>query len=241
MNAFRCFIVLILLVAVPGFALGAQDQSITPDFSKQLVEQIRTKTLQMKSTYAGIEFNEDSTIKTFDSKKEELQETIRVLLVKRDFHQRDTEITVLQYEKNGEEQPLSEYEPREEKPQYQVFAEDSDKYYDIDVVARKTVNDKNCYQLKITPKEKTARHIKGDLYYTIDTLELVRFEGTIADFTFGLKELHIIVDYRTLDGIPVPLSSAINLVAHVPIIYPNKKVEITSVISNQKIIYKLES
>ncbi|HOO50979.1 MAG TPA: hypothetical protein PLK94_06800 [Alphaproteobacteria bacterium] len=241
MHIVRWFTILLLLGAVPGLVSGSQDQSITPDFSRQLIERIQAKTLQTKGTYDGIEFNEDTTIQTFDAETEKLQETVRVLLVKRNFHQKDTEVVVLKYEKDGKEQPLSDYKPMQEKPQYEVFAEDGDKYYDVDVVACTNIDDKKCYRLKITPKEKTARHIQGDLYYTADTLDLVRFEGTIAEFTVGLKELHMVLDYRTVDGIPVPLCRTINLVVHMPIVFPHKKMVIETVITNQKIIYKSEA
>ncbi len=84
----RCLIILILPFAIPCIAVGSQNQSITPEFSKQLAAQIRTKTLQMKKKYSGFEFTEDTTAETFHSESGELQDTTRVLLAKRTYHQK---------------------------------------------------------------------------------------------------------------------------------------------------------
>ena len=108
----------------------------------------------MKRNYDGIEFNEDTTIQTFDAETEKLQETVRVLLVKRNFNQKDTEVVVLKYEKDGREQPLSDYKPMQEKPQYEVFAEDGDKYYDVDVVACTTIDGKKMLPVKDNAERK---------------------------------------------------------------------------------------
>ncbi|MCP4755460.1 MAG: hypothetical protein GY866_31740 [Proteobacteria bacterium] len=227
----------ILWVLLSSLVLAAQDQTVTPKMSNEIVERIRAKTIERNKKYSGIESVEDTLAQTFDSETGELQESTRVVLVRRYYYYENAEVTALKYEKDGEELPVSEYKPPGKgEPGYHVFDEKGAEHYDVKVVGTKTIGSRKCYHLKISSKENTVKHVVGDMYFETKDLELVHSKLSLGKLPFGVKKMEIVSHYKSENGVTAPASNSIEIFAHVPFVYPNKKIVINSKISKQKYI-----
>ena len=78
--------------------------------------------------------------------------------------------------------------------------------------------------------------MKGNLFFDESSLELVRLEGTMTELPFGVKKMALNIDFISFDGYAVPASSDIEIHAHVPFVFPNKKLSIKNTYSQQKLI-----
>jgi hypothetical protein len=55
----------------------------------------------------------------------------------------------------------------------------------------------------VIPLEDTVRHLKGEVFYLVDSLRLVGMTLTLADYPFGLKDLSIELNFADQNGLPV--------------------------------------
>ncbi len=241
MKTIPCFstriLAAILWVLFSGFSLTTQAQPITPKMSDEIVNRIRSKTIELYQKQSGLEYVEDTLIKTFNSETGELEGTTKVVLIKRNYYYQKAEITTLKYEEDGKELPVSEYKPYGSgEPGYPVFDKNGPTHYDVKVVGTEMIEGQNCYHLKINAKEETVKHLIGDMYFEMQDLELVLFRGSLADLPFGAKKIQMEVYYTSENGINAPDSSSAEIFAHVPFIYPHKKLVVTTKTSQQKYI-----
>lgn len=230
------FVVLGFLIT-PAFTISARSESISHEKSGQIIRQIQDSQQKISQKYTGYSFIEDTTTWIYSLKSGELEETSRVVFSKKTLGGNTEEQKVLKYYKNGDKLPPAEFKDRGDKsPKYTVFAEEGEKHYDPQVIGMKSVNGKKCYQVETNPKESTKSHLNGYLFFDVSSLELVRFEGSPAKLTRGVKKMAIEIDYKSVDGYAVPTNSDIGIHVHIPFLFPNKKLVVKSVFSEQKLI-----
>lgn len=108
---------------------------------------------------------------------------------------------VLKCERNGKAVDLSDCEPKlEGDPLYPMFGESGRDHYQLEFVREVERNDVASYQVRVVPKQETARHFKGDLFFRKDTLSLLSVEGGLADHPFGLQKFQLRLDFKDKDG-----------------------------------------
>jgi hypothetical protein len=231
------YLIVLIFVIIPAFTLLAKSGTISPVKSKQIIKQIREKQLHLDKKYARYSFIEDATTKVYNSKSHELEETSRVVKCKKTLGSNTAEQKVLKYFKNGEELPVSEYKEKgKREPRHAVFGKNGEKHYDPQVIGMKPINGKICYQVQVNPKEETKKHMKGNLFFEADSLELVRLEGTMTKLPIGVKKMALNINFISIDGYAMPTSSDIEVHAHIPFVFPNKKLIIKNIYSQQKLI-----
>lgn len=231
------FLPLFSVLFLFGLVLTAQGHTISDKESVEIINRIRSEAIKQYQQYSGIESEQDIVTQTFDSKTGELQETVRVVLVERDYFYKKAEITVLKYEKDGKELPVSEYEPGDDRePSRPIFDENGPEHYTVKVVGTKIIDGRECYHLTVDPKQKTERHLTGEMYFSMKDLKLVLISGAIAELPFGVKKLNLEIRYKEKNGMAVPSSSLIVVFAHVAFVYPNKKLVIKTENSKQRLM-----
>jgi hypothetical protein len=76
----------------------------------------------------------------------------------------------------------------------------------------------------VIPRAKTPRHLKGDLFFAVDSLRLVGMNVTLADYPFGLEDLAVELDFADQNGLPVIAGGRSEAHIHVPFLIDDRSV-----------------
>lgn len=80
--------------------------------------------------------------------------------------------------------------------------------YDFALLGQQSLNGKQCYVLRLTPKHETAELLKGKAWVDATNFLIVRAEGEPAKTpSWWIKDLHVAIDFGRADGIWLPLAT----------------------------------
>jgi hypothetical protein len=229
-GGFRFVIVTILGIfwaLSTGISSLNAESGISSEQSNEILNRILEKNSNIFKKYKGVESIQRSLTQMFDSETGEVTESVELKTIQKSYFYEPSEVTVLEYKKNGEVLDPEDYKKDKRPPSYQIFGEKSRERFDIKVVGTRQMEGQNCYILNVLPKQDTDRHFKGTVFVDINSLKTVFLEGTIADYPFGLKDMKMRFSFRSLGELFVVKNSTIDLMIHVPIIKPNTRVLIT--------------
>ncbi|MBP7735640.1 MAG: hypothetical protein KA369_06665 [Spirochaetes bacterium] len=219
----------IIFTAIAVAALsGASPGTVIPERLEQdIVRQIREKTLPVYKKYIGVESTREIVSRQYDSRDNSYRGGYTVLLRRREYFYRKATYKVLKYEKNGKPEPAWKYNYPTRSPAYLPFGPDTDANYATRLKGKKTIEGIPCWKFEVMPKKNTSRHMKGFIYFSINGLDLVYLEGTVAYYPPGLKSLAMAIFFKKLDDAYVMSKGSYTFVVHVPLFYPHRKFEQT--------------
>jgi len=230
------FIIIIAVILTQGFAIGAEEQ-VTPEKSKEIIGKIRAMTIPRAKKYRGVESTRNVEVKEYDSSGK-LTVTHKFVAVRRDYFYEPPESKVLKYEKNGKDTKPTDYKELKTDPTYPVFDENGEQYYETAVVAVQVIDGAKCYKVKVTPKQATARHFSGHIYYKTDDLEPHVAEGTIGKLPWPFKEFYMRFYFVKQNGYPMFRSGVMTIKVNVPVVFADHKFDTTiDVIESKPIPY----
>jgi len=230
------FSVIIAVIFMQGFAIGAEEQ-VTPEKSKEIIEKIRTMTIPRAKKYRGVESKRNVEVKEYDSSGK-LIVTHKFVAVRKDYFYEPPESKVLKYEKNGKDTKPTDYKEFKIDPTYPVFDKNGEQYYETAVVAVQVIGGVKCYKVKVTPKQATSRHFSGHIYYKTDDLEPHVAEGTLGKLPWPFKEFYMRFYFVKQKGYPIFRSGVITMKADVPVLFADHKFDTTiDVIESKPIPY----
>jgi hypothetical protein len=225
---YKIALMFFLLSSLPLPATDIMVKPITAELSEEIISRIRRRAITGYRRYRGIETKREINTKEYNAKTGELISTSRALIIYREYFYEIPETEVLGYIKDGQEKPASDYRKSKEMPGYQIFDEEGAKRYQIEVVGYRTIKNQRCYQIEVTPKQKTRRHFKGAIFARVDNLEIVSIEGTIGNFPLGVKELSTKLSTTASGDLTVLKSGIIKLRIYFPLLYPDTRI-VTSI------------
>ena len=224
---YKIALLFFLLSSLPASATDIA-KPITAKLSEEIISQIRRRAITGYRRYRGIETKREINTKEYNAKTGELISTSRALIIYREYFYEIPETEVLSYIKDGQEKPASDYRKSKEMPGYQIFDEEGEKRYQVEVVGYRMIKNQRCYQIEVTPKQKTKRHFKGTIFARVNNLEIVVIEGTIGNLPLGVKELSTKLFTTASDDLTVLKSGIIKLRIYIPLFYPDTRI-VTSI------------
>lgn len=210
----------ILILCTPQFSKGSIE-AISPDEADRVLKQIRAKNIDMYQKYQGIESLRKEVVREYDAKTNKLQSVSEITVTRTDYFYEMPAAEVKTYKKDGKEMKPSKFNYMTGMPTFPVFDEKGREHYDVRVTEKTIFNGKECYKVEATPKKETSRHFRGFLYYTVNTLEPVYFEGTVAKLDWPMKSFKIEFDTAMFQGIPVSSRGKATFRVKIPILYPD--------------------
>lgn len=222
----------ILALASPAFSEAGGLKNIEED----LLSKIRAKITPLYKKYIGVESTREIVSKQYDSRNDTYLAGYTVLLRRKEHFYKRAKYKVLKYIKDGNEQPLWKYNYPTRKPAYQPFDPDTDKNYTIALLGKKIIKNIPCWEFDVIPKKKTFRHIIGNVYFTINGLDLFYLKGTVADYPFGLKNLYMEIYFKKLEDAYIMSNGTYTFVVDIPIFYPHRKFVQTFTSSEDRLI-----
>ena len=122
---------------------------------------------------------------------------------------------------DGAKAEPKECEPKgkDPKPIAPLFDKDSARNYKFKLLGKKTVHGIPCYKLMILPRKMTDQHMSGHMYLSVDKLEAVLLEGTMAKLPFPLKRFFIKLRFGQKDGFPMVKRGYLDIEVKVPVFF----------------------
>jgi hypothetical protein len=229
-------LILTLIANVVGNAEYGLTEIISPSESERIIECIFNKYIPIYDKYRGVESTSQVISQEYDPKTNVLKSTSEVQLHRKDYFYEKPEIKALSYKINGKDTDPSKFRSWESKPSFLAFDKKGRENYLLKVTEKKKVNRKECYRIEVIPRKTTSRHFKGEIYCTVDTLDVVQTVGGVADLEFPVKYFWSDFYYTLIKEIPVVQSGTMKIRINLPIIYPDTLIVTSTTISESKIM-----
>ncbi len=211
--------------------------SITPTaINDEILDRIRRQAEAAYSRYEGVESQREITSNQYDSNTGNLLESYDVILQRKEYFYKRAEYTVVKYIRDGKVLPPEKYNYRTRDPVFPPLDSNNGMNYQIKLNGETTISGKRCYELEVVPRKKTARHLLGKMYFTVDGLDLYYLEGTIAKLPFGLKSLQMNIYFKRVDDAWVMSHGTYIFKVHIPVFYPNRKFVTCFTSTNDRLI-----
>ncbi|MEW6186086.1 MAG: hypothetical protein AB1585_10150 [Thermodesulfobacteriota bacterium] len=229
---------LMILLTVFGFmqANFVYADSVSQAESEKILERLFVKYPPIYEKYRGVESTSRVVSKEYDPKTHVLKNTTEVLLHRKDFFYDKPEIKALSFKINGKEADPAKYRSWETKPAYLAFDKKGRENYLFKVTEKKKIDQRDCYRVEVNPRKATSRHFQGEIYCALDTLDVVRTMGGVADLEFPLKSFWSEFNYTLVKEVPVVQSGTLKIRVNVPIIFPDTMMVTSTTILESKLM-----
>jgi hypothetical protein len=229
-------LILVSLACVLDIAQSGFAENIAPSESERILERVFNKYIPVYDKYRGVESTSRVITQEFDPKTNVLKSTSEVLLHRKDYFYEKPEIKALSLKINGKDTDPSQYRSWETKPTYPVFDNKGRENYLLKVTEKKKVYQKECYRIEVLPRKSTSRHFKGEIYCSVESLDVVQTVGGVADLEFPIKYLWSDFYFTLVKEIPVVQSGTLKVRVNIPILYPDTLILTSTTISESKLI-----
>lgn len=229
------FLFMAALLPKAGYA-----DAVSPEESDRILTRIFNKYIPIYTKFRGVESTGKSVIREYNARTRELKGTTEVIVHRKDYFYEKPEVKVLSYSKDGQSGDPDGYRLWEMKPGYHVFDRKGRDHYDLKIVDRKYIGKRECYRIIVLPKKATARHFKGEIYCTADTLDIVRAAGGAGSLDFPIKHFRAVFDYQPVNGMSMVQSGVIEILVDLPVIYPDTFIVIAKTVMESRLIEQQE-
>lgn len=166
----------------------------------------------------------------------ELRRTRKAVVDVWDYHGEHPTNQVLECTLDGKPVDLEKcVDPQRIEPAYRLFAKDADLHYRFRYQALDSWRGTASHKIRIVPLQKTSRHLEGDIFFRVDTLQILGMRITLADYPFGLKDLSIELTFEDHDGRAVIASGESSATLYVPLLI-NERAHTVFTASQQRLL-----
>jgi hypothetical protein len=228
---------MILLMAL-GFRPGnlVLAEPVSPAESEKILERLFLKYPPIYEKYRGVESTSRVVSQEYDPKTKALKNTTEVLLHRKDFFYEKPEIKALSYKINGKETDSLKYRSWETRPAYLAFDKKGRENYLLKVTEKKKIDQRDCYRIEAQPRKATSRHFQGEIFCAVDSLDVVRTAGGVADLDFPLKSFWSEFKYTLIKEVPVAQSGTLKIRVNIPVIFPDTLIVTSTTILESKLM-----
>jgi len=191
-----------------------------PDPNHEIVEAITEAVRSFETRYPGSYTRRIIDTRVLDPEDGTLRSTEQAVVDVWQYRGEHALREVRSCQLDGAPAPIKECEeePRD-KPMHEVFTDDAHEHYRVAYGGLADWDGLSTHRLLVIPLKKTARHIKGELFFLRDSLRLVGSKATIAKYPFGLKSFAIEMSFANQDGAPVLASGKSDMHIKVPLLF----------------------
>ena len=188
--------------AAPAKGEVYEGMSVTPEFSKEVIDKITAKYSKMYETYAGVKNKRYVTVEYREPDTNKLLETEKYVYTRWDYWYKDLKYELHSCESDGK--PRSKgviaCDPHESKPGIPHFDKNGDKEYIRELVAVEKLNGRLAYKIKMTARKPKGEHFVGHVWIAVDNLEYMQNEGKAGKKRMGEKDLYVKYQAKDFNG-----------------------------------------
>ena len=212
------------LFGTPTVALAAEESS-----GEEILARITERARVFERAYLGSFSRRKATTRILDGDDGELKSTRDVVVDVWDYHGEQPINEVRQCRIDHESVDIAKcIQKRRLKPAHRLFDDEAEKHYRLAYQGIASWKGQACHQIRVIPLEQTSRHLKGDVFFRVDTLRIVGMDITLADYPFGLKDLSIELSFADQNGLPVIASGRSAAHIYVPFLINDLSVTLFS-------------
>ena len=209
-----------LLLALSPAARAAPP---TPEEEARVFSQIRQRMQAFTSKYRGVRSTRRVRVREYDPDDNKLRRTMDKVQQFDNLIYASPQIKVQGCAIDNKRVPTKRCaEKRKRKPLHPVFDKDGSRHYRVKIIGAKTVRERQCFEVRVTPLKKTEKHFSGLMYFDAENLQLLMLDGRLADYPFGLQKFHIRLLFKRHQGFAVVEKGRLDFTIHVPI-FVNKR------------------
>jgi len=229
--------VMFVIVLLPYFDLAGENASISVEQSEKIINKIYEKYIPVYKKYTGIESLRKIDIIEYNPNSITLINRSHVSVIRKDYFYKKPEITILRYLIDDDLKRPSDYQSREIEPYHLVLDEQGKNLYLTRIMQSVTVSNQKCYQMQVTPREKTPEHFEGYMYFRMDSLDLYLIEGTLGNLPYSFTEYSMKQYFDHLIDLPVLKSGSCIMRMYIPVLQPDRRfVFSVKVITNKLLV-----
>lgn len=192
MRSFVFFILTFSFLFVSGGELPiSATTEVTGAQSTAIIKKVVDKYSVMYQKYAGVEYDRHLTVDWLYVKTLEVAKKEKVIYHRKNYFYDHIGFQTLLYEVDGKPEALDDYDAHEDLPGIPPFDKNGGKEYKRTVKAVEMSRNKLCYRIYVTPRDPGTRHFKGNIWVTVDGLEMIKWEGTAGKMRFGAQKLFV--------------------------------------------------
>ena len=230
------FLSAVLLIAMPRLSGMSETEPVSSEVSERILNLIFSKGPEIYKKYRGVESIRKEHHQEFEPQTNALKSTSEITSHRKDYFYEQPEIEVLSLKKDGTDMNPSKHRIWKTMPIYPVFDEQGLENYELKITDKKKIDERECYRIQVIPRKETSRHFKGNIYCTVDKLETVFTEGTVAKLDFPLREFYMELRTMLINDVPVLQSGTVKVRVRVPIFYPDTLIVSTITVVECKLI-----
>ena len=227
--------VALIIVCTPSFAFAVEE-----DLNDEVLSEIIGRARDFEKAFLGNFSRRRATARVLHGKTGELKSRRDFVVDVWDYHGESPINEVRNCRIDDEPVNASDCaEKRRLKPTFRLFNDDpigdTDKYYRYEYQGVATWKGQRSHRVRVIPLENTTRHLKGEVFFLVDSLRFVGMHITLADYPFGLKDLSIDLSFEDQDGLPVIASGESRVHIYVPFLI-NERTETVFTASEQRLL-----
>ncbi len=210
--------ILICLLCAAPHALNADEPTLAE--GRKILQEIRAGATAHYASYQGVRARRTAVTREIDPDTGKQKRELKSITSHTTYYRKRPVIKVLSCRENGKKVEAKKCAPRETPdPLYPVFGPRSGRYYSLKVMDTRTVGGEACWRIKVTPRQRTARHFRGFAYFTKNGLRLKAMRGRPANLKFGLKSMYTSIRFKAIGKVPVIGGGSVQLRVKVPLVY----------------------
>lgn len=191
---------------------------------ESIMNELTAKYQNSYTKYAGVKGRYNLEIREMDPQdSNKLLSLAHAKVIRRDYFYKKAELQVLEFEKNGNQLPPSEYAPPSFEPIFPFFDAEASKRYRFTLKGIGILDGKELYEIYVQPKKKGARYFRGFLYVGVKEMTPLFIKGTIAVRYFFLKEFLIKLEQKDVKDVSAMLNSVVQTRVYVPMVIKDRR------------------
>ena len=216
-----------VLVLAIGLGAGPRPAATTPAVSSQeeMLARILERAREFEKAYVGAYSRREIVTKILDGDSGELKRTRASVVDVWEYHGEFPTNEVRECTMDDEPIDLEKcLDPQRIEPAYRLFAQDAEEHYRFRYEALGSWKGRRSHKIEIIPLDDTTRHLRGNIFFAVDTLQVLGMDISIADFPFGLKKLAIELNFENREGQTVIASGSSSATIYSPFLVNERAV-----------------
>lgn len=213
-------ILMMLLMNVLIFAKSEVDS--IEQKSNNIIEEIRSKYQGIYNKYKGIRFRQHTNIEEIDIKTGKIIGTKEITMLREEYFYKKPIVKVEKYIVDGKIEKNNKCKIVIKDPIIPVLDRNGEKNYILENSGVTVIDGDTLIKVKVSPSKSSSLHFRGELYFTVDSLEMKYRIGTLSKLGFPLKHLNMKHKIVLLNNVPVTVMNETEIRMHVPIIYSER-------------------
>ena len=221
----------------PKFSgLNAKPRAVDVNESREVLEKAYNKYKNFYNRYSGVRSRRVNYMREYDADSGQKVNFYESTIIRTQFFYKPPVVKPISLKINGTSRPISEFKKRKEKSFWPIFDVNGRKNYNLKINKIIKFRGKDCYVISVIPRQKTEKHVRGQVFMDAKTLNIEMFSGTTAVFSTGVKDISFKLYFKNVKGWPVVSHGSSYVRVYFPLVQPHRKLKLNFKASGHRLV-----